>query len=90
LVVGNEQLSNVVMKMEEDEGGHNLTSIPREDEDKLNDMFIHLDEEMKLVEEKVEKILFMKEIPEIENYLFQEEELEYEVCLMEYEYTDNE
>ena len=45
---------------------------------------------MKFLEEEIETFLFLEEMPGIENFLFQEEELEDEICLMEYEYTYNE
>ena len=90
VVGGNEQLSNAVMKMEEDERGQNSNSVQREDEEYWNDILIQFDEEMKFLEEEIETFLFLEEMPGIENFLFQEEELEDEVCLMEYEYTYNE
>jgi hypothetical protein len=76
------------MKMEEDEGGKNSNFVPRRDEEHLNNMLMHFEEEMKLLEEEVEKFfLFLEEIPEIEEFLFLEKELAVEEVLIEYEYT---
>ena len=90
MVGGNEELSNAIMKMEEDERERNSNSIPRKDEEYKDDICIQVDEEMTFLEEEIEKFLFLEEMPGIEDFPFQEEELEDEVCLMEYEYTYSE
>ena len=80
VVGGNEQLSNGVMKMKEDEKGHNSNYVPREDEEYWDDILIQFNEEMEFLEEEIENFLFLEEILGIQNFLFQEEEIEDEVC----------